>query len=189
MATNDDTPVEAVDISTLVHAVLRGDRSAYAILYDRYVKLVGAICYDTTHDVGEAMDLSQEVFLRAFLRLRDLRKPDRFGAWLLAIARRVCQEWRRRRARTNRRQVAMEMQALPAAQSERDDEAIGCLHRALLQLPEKERLAIQAFYLLEEPPEQVRTMLQLSRPGLYRVLKRARNRLKRLMQGRWEYLP
>jgi RNA polymerase sigma-70 factor (ECF subfamily) len=63
------------------------------------------------------------------------------------------------------------------------------LEEALGQLPEKERLAIHAFYLLEQSPDAARAALGLSRSGLYKVLERARTRLNRLMQEHWERLP
>ncbi|GAF87154.1 unnamed protein product, partial [marine sediment metagenome] len=64
-----------------------------------------------------------------------------------------------------------------------------CIHEALLQLPEKERIAIQAFYLMDESTERAQAILNLSRSGLYRVLQRARNRLKHLLKDYREDLP
>ena len=58
----------------------------------------------------------------------------------------------------------------------------GRIHEALLRLPAKERIAVQAFYLLDESSERARAILKLSRSGLYRVLQRARNRLKHLLE-------
>ena len=55
----------------LVRTILDGDTSAYAVLYDRYAQLVRAMCFDTTRNNTDAADLSQEVFLRAFRRLRE----------------------------------------------------------------------------------------------------------------------
>ncbi|HOB75147.1 MAG TPA: sigma factor [Phycisphaerae bacterium] len=71
----------------LVRSVLGGDRAAYARLYDRYARWVRAICYDRTRSISDAQDLTQEVFLRACVRLGELREPERFAAWLYSIAR------------------------------------------------------------------------------------------------------
>jgi RNA polymerase sigma-70 factor (ECF subfamily) len=46
-------------------------------------------------------------------------------------------------------------------------------------LPEKERLALHAFYLQEESVEEARRVLGLSRSGFYRMLERARARLRK----------
>jgi len=47
---------------TLVNGVLDGDQAAFAELYDRRARLIRAICFDVTHDLDAAADLTQEVF-------------------------------------------------------------------------------------------------------------------------------
>src|SRR5690606_34246490 len=73
--------------ASLVAAVLTGRREQYAVLYDRYARLVRAVCHDETRHLEEAQDLAQEVFLRAFDRLAQLRAHDRFASWLLSMTR------------------------------------------------------------------------------------------------------
>jgi RNA polymerase sigma-70 factor (ECF subfamily) len=51
-------------------------------------------------------------------------------------------------------------------------------------LPERERLALHAFYLQEMNVEQARVVLGLSKSGLYRVLSCARRRLARVLRQR-----
>ena len=166
----------------LVRTILNGDTSAYAVLYDRYAQLVRAMCYDTTRNITDTGDLSQEVFLRAFRRLRDLRRPERYGAWLVAITKTVCQDWRRTGARDRHRYMNPEDVSTTASITPCKDSIDQCIHEALLQLPEKERIAVQAFYLLDESTERAQAILNLSRSGLYRVLQRAKNRLKHLLK-------
>ncbi len=180
---------DATEDGVLVRTILNGDTSAYAVLYDRYAQLVRAKCYDTTRNITETADLSQEVFLRAFRKLGDLRHPERYGAWLVAITRTACQDWRRTRARDKHRHMNPEDVSATAPIAPDNNSVDRCIHEALLQLPEKERLAIQAFYLLDESTERAQAILNLSRSGLYRVLRRARNRLKHLLRDYWEDLP
>ena len=166
----------------LVRAVLRGDKTAYGELYDRYAKVIRAICYDVTGAVPDAQDLAQDVFLRAYERLAELRRAERFAGWLIGIARMVCREWLKRQIRTRRRTESVDPDKLAEADTGSaylDD--LGHLHHALLKLPARERVAIEAFYLLGQSPEQAGSMLGLRRSGFYRVLQRARGRLKRLM--------
>jgi RNA polymerase sigma-70 factor (ECF subfamily) len=167
---------------TLVQGVLEGDRSAFAELYDRRARLIRAICYDATRDLHAAADLTQEVFLRAYRKLGQLRDADRFGAWLAGIARQVCREWRRSRRR-ERERMSDPALARSAALDERDgpEQRIVDLREAIATLPEKERLALHAFYLQELDAEQAGAVLGLSRSGIYRVLSCARERLRKLL--------
>ena len=187
MAINRETPAGILpEDDHLVRAVLAGDHSAYGTLYDRYVRLIEAVCFDSTGDVNEAQDLCQDVFLLGFQRLSGLRKPDRYAPWMVGIAKRVCRDWRRARRRAKVRidrvahlHAAVAQQAADCAW-DRDD--VHRLHEAILHLPYRERLALQSFYLLDEPASRVQAILGLSQSGLYKVLERARARLKRWLQ-------
>ena len=175
----------------LVRKTLAGEQCAYAELYDRYARLVRAICFDMTGDLVAAQDLAQEVFLRAWRRLGTLRDPARYSPWLIAIARNTCRRWRRGRSRDRHRYVGLQPgeNDLPVSDPPPDDEQLGRLHAAIAELPEKERLALHAFYLLGESPEDARAALGLSRSGLYRTLERARKRLKLLMTTHGRSVP
>jgi len=161
-----------------IQAVRAGDRAAYGKLYDRYAPLIRAICYDHVRSLADAQDLAQDVFLRAYERLDRLRQPDCFGRWLAAMARHRCREWRRQAARNRRRQEhPRETEETPTSAD--NDGELARLGILLARLPEQERLALHAFYLREESVEEARRLFGLSRSGFYRVLERARARLKK----------
>lgn len=161
----------------LAKAALRGDRSAFAELYDRRARLIRAICFDTTSDLHSAADLTQEVFLRAYAKLDSLREPDRFSAWLTGIARQVCREWRRGRLRDRQMACRLPKEAEPSASDREVDPRLETLREALNRLPERERLSLQAFYLQDLDAEEARAVLGLSKSTFYRVLAKARERL------------
>jgi RNA polymerase sigma-70 factor (ECF subfamily) len=157
-----------------------GDRQAYGQLYDRYAPLVRAVCYDQVRNLADAQDLAQDVFLLAYERLGSLRKLGSFGRWLVGIARWRCREWQRQKCRAQRRQE-VEREAAPTGSAWPNDGPLKALRHQVAQLPEKERLALHAFYLRDESAEQARRIMGLSRSGFYRVLERGRKRLERLM--------
>jgi len=68
--------------SELVKRALAGQRSAFAELVDRYRDAACAVAYHYLGDFEEAQDAAQEAFVRAYLRLRQLREPGKFGARL-----------------------------------------------------------------------------------------------------------
>jgi RNA polymerase sigma-70 factor, ECF subfamily len=87
-ALDDETP--------LVLAAKAGDRVAFGHLYDRYARVVHGVLLARV-PLGEVDDLVHEVFLRALPRLHTLRQPERFGSWLIAIARNCANDYHRRR--------------------------------------------------------------------------------------------
>jgi RNA polymerase sigma-70 factor (ECF subfamily) len=181
----EDVALNEKSDSELVQAAADGDKNAYGLLYDRYAPLVRAICYDHTRHLTDAQDLAQDVFLRAYERLGSLRKPEGFGRWLVGIARLRCREWQRQKHRERPRQQAIQEAILSGRTSPGNGE-VEQLRRQVARLPEKERLALHAFYLREHSAEEARRTLGLSRSGFYRVLERGRKRLERLMARRQE---
>jgi len=186
MAEDDEREIRRVAASdeTLVLGTLRGDRSAFAELYDRRARLIRAICYDTTGDSHACADLTQEVFLRAYRKLSDLADPARFTPWLVSIARRVCLEWVRKRHRDRRVFGESIGESDVSFEDHPSGDDVAELREAITQLPPKDRLALHSFYLQELDPEQARAVLGLSRSGLYRALASARRKLAAVLQQR-----
>lgn len=172
-----------VSDEALVRAARDGDRDAFAVLHDRYAGLISALCRDQERDAHAARDLAQEVFLRAYQKLHDLSDPRRFGAWLVGIARLVCLEGRRCGARRPRPLSGGECGDSPAiAADEAVDERLDVLREAIARLPERERLALHAFYLQELDARQICDLLGVSRSGMYFILASARQRLASMLR-------
>src|ERR1700730_16137712 len=81
----------------LVSRALGGDTEAFAVLFDRYGRLVRAVVWDAGFDWATVLDMTQECFLRAYKQLAGLRKQEQFRFWLTGIARQIIREARRRR--------------------------------------------------------------------------------------------
>jgi len=113
-------------------------------------------------------------------KLDCLHDPDRFGKWLIGIARLRCREWLRRNLRGQDKRVELS-EAQIAVPDPPDDDRIEMLRKMIATLPEKERLALHTFYLQGKSADNARRVMGLSRSGYYRILERARKHLKQLM--------
>jgi RNA polymerase sigma factor (sigma-70 family) len=118
--------------------------------------------------------------MRAYEKLSCLRNPDRFGKWIVGIARMRCKEWRRQRSHDRDKHVGLD-DAEPVIANPSNDGRIELLREIITTLPEKERLALHTFYLQGKSAEVARRIMGLSRSGFYRVLDRARKRLEYLL--------
>jgi RNA polymerase sigma-70 factor, ECF subfamily len=167
----------ALDDAYLVRRTLRGDLEAFGNLYERYARLVRAVCWDATRDLSEAQDLAQEVFLRAFQRLPELRDPAKFGPWVTGIARLLAKEWLRGRVRDkNQFESAVSGESSRLA-ADFEDDRLAVLLDLMTDLPEMERLALHAFYLEGQNADQAAIATGLSRSAFYKLLHRARENL------------
>ena len=79
----------------LVRQARAGDTDAFASLLDRYRRMVEIVSARVVKDHSAVDDLVQEATLTAFLSLRELRDPERFGAWLCGIALNLCRSYLR----------------------------------------------------------------------------------------------
>lgn len=62
---------------------------AFQLLVQRYTPEVFAIIYRSLRNRADAEDITQEVFLRAFRKLSQLKDPSLFVGWLKRIAQRL----------------------------------------------------------------------------------------------------
>jgi RNA polymerase sigma-70 factor (ECF subfamily) len=76
----------AVEDADLIREARRGDVEAYNLLISRWEKRVYNYLLRIVADREEALDLSQDVFLKAYQNLRKLEDPARFAPWLFRIA-------------------------------------------------------------------------------------------------------
>jgi RNA polymerase sigma-70 factor (ECF subfamily) len=167
--------------SELVARVVAGDRNAFGVLYDRYARLVRAVVASVAGGSATVNDLAQECFLRAYRNVSRLRQPDRFGPWLAGIARQVAREHRRSKRR-DRHEFVAESLLVPdglrdPASAAQEAEEIALVLERLGKLPERERLAIHAFFFLDCDADEAAAMLRLSRSGIYALLGRALARM------------
>jgi RNA polymerase sigma-70 factor (ECF subfamily) len=83
------------DPRELIVAAQAGDRAAFGRLYGRYARMVHGIALAQLRS-EDADDVVQDVFVRALDQLHTLRDVHAFGGWLMAIARHLIVDIRRR---------------------------------------------------------------------------------------------
>lgn len=76
----------AVEDADLVAKTRQGDVEAYNLLISRWESRVFNYLLRIAGSREDALDLSQEVFLKGFQNVRKLQDPARFGPWLFRIA-------------------------------------------------------------------------------------------------------
>ena len=72
--------------SDVVKAVLAGDREAFSLLVERYQKGLATYIFHMVHHYEEALELTQEVFIKVFENLDRYDGQYKFSTWLYKIA-------------------------------------------------------------------------------------------------------
>jgi RNA polymerase sigma-70 factor (ECF subfamily) len=76
----------AVEDADLIRQAARGKVEAYNLLVSRWEKRVYNYLLRITGNREDALDLAQDVFLKAYQNLKKLDDPGRFAPWLYRIA-------------------------------------------------------------------------------------------------------
>jgi RNA polymerase sigma factor (sigma-70 family) len=91
------TPAEGTGDRELLARAAAGDRGAFGQLYDRHVRPVYWQAYSVVGDAGEAEDVTQDVFITTWDKIRHISVVDESVLpWLLVTARYTALNARRR---------------------------------------------------------------------------------------------
>src|SRR5687768_12657676 len=85
---------EATDAALLRQFAASGDDLAFAVLMDRYGKLVLALCRRLLRHEQDAEDAFQATFLVLAQKAGSIRKAESVGSWLYGVASRVARKAR-----------------------------------------------------------------------------------------------
>lgn len=72
----------------LIARVVAGEREAFDLLYDRYLKRVYSFVHRRMGNRADAEEVVQEIFFSSFSSLASFRGESSFASWILGIARR-----------------------------------------------------------------------------------------------------
>src|SRR5208337_3375021 len=97
-----------------------GHPEDFGLLVDRYQKPLFSFLASRVGNFPQAEEAAQESFVRAFLSLKKLRKPESFYSWLLGIAGRVAKEQFRSELRHRQDPEAAKTMMMSAADHEKD---------------------------------------------------------------------
>lgn len=87
---------EKAHVRRLVQHAKRGDREAYRELVQRYQKRVFGILFGMLRSREDAMELTQDVFIKVYQRIKDFEEKSSFYTWVYRIAFNLAIDFRRR---------------------------------------------------------------------------------------------
>ena len=193
--TDDASPTDG----QLVARTIDGDKKAFDELIVRYQRQAVAVSYRLLGNTQDALEVTQDAFLKSFTSLSTLQKPEAFGGWLMRIVSNLSLNFRR--GRKTRQQLPLDDLLGPSEPSTADtsgsdwmvqsgdpvrrleSQELGKkLQEALNQLPEKQRLAIIMFTIEQMPQKQVAETLECSVEAVKWHVFQGRKKLKEMLK-------
>jgi RNA polymerase sigma-70 factor, ECF subfamily len=177
----------------LMALVGRGDTAAFKELVERHQSLVAGTIARMLGSNSDVEDIAQQVFIRVWKSAGRYVARAKFTTWLLKITRNlVFNELRRSKRHAQvplQSETGGEEMPLPDEAARPPDaylleaELQEAIERAIVQLPESQRMALILRRYQEMNYEQIAEILNLSVPAVKSVLFRARTELRERLQG------
>jgi RNA polymerase sigma-70 factor (ECF subfamily) len=175
----------------LIAAVLAGDSASFEPLIVKYQPRIFATARRYARRESEVEDIVQEIFLKAFQKLRSFRGDAPFEHWLMRLAVRTCYDFLRGHQR-NREFAFTELtdperdwldafSAAPENCADDSDAARLLIQRALEQLSAPARMIITLMEIEDRPVKEIAQLTGWSVPLVKVRAFRARAELRKVL--------
>jgi len=181
-----------MDESELIKGIQMADRQAFRTLVEYYQKMVVNTCLGIVHNQPDAEDLAQEVFLEVFRNTDQFRGDARLSTWLYRIAVNRSLNFmranRRKRfwqsleetfsgGRNHSREISENRNDQPDNEI-KDQQRRDMLHKAIDNLPERQRTAFTLNKYEDLSYQQVAEIMELSLASVESLIHRAKKNLQ-----------
>ena len=105
--------MKTIDVKTLsdedlvFKIVETNNTHLFAVLYDRFSKVVYNKCYGFSKSKEEAEDLTHDVFIRLFVKLKTFKGNSKFSTWLYSFTYNFCVNYVQRNAYKKKEKVTV----------------------------------------------------------------------------------
>jgi len=173
----ESTDQEVIDM------ILSGTVEKYDLLMKRYQELVYKISFSFGKNQENAMDISQEVFLKAYQKLGQLKNRGRFKSWITKMAYREAINWTRdHKHYSNQSEFDEDLHVVISL----NDEQFAKEHKqhlisCLFKLNTRYRLAVVLRYFENQSIREISETMRCSEPMVKNLLFRSISQLKNTM--------
>jgi RNA polymerase sigma-70 factor, ECF subfamily len=153
----------------------------FEIFVRNYQNMVFSVSTRIVGNTADAEDITQEVFIRAYERFKELRNSATVGGWLKTVAtnlsinhlNRYRARWKFFSEQTEPVEIAIE--------SEQENDRAAALETAIQKLPDAHRVPLVLFHFQQLTYDEIAAKLQISLSKVKSDIHRGRETLKRLV--------
>ena len=174
----------------LLHRIKDGNESAFHEFFENHHKAVYHLYFHMLHDLHKAEDITQEVFLKAFMRVDKFRGESKVSTWLYRIAVNLCLNHQRQKKHKNilsldfmferRNQQARDPGNGPLERLNQKEEKL-IVRETIDSLPKNQRIAIIFNHYEGFSYHEISEIMNLSVSSVRSLIYRAKQRLQKRM--------
>ena len=185
------TDIQKLTDEELVAKIVQSNNTQlFAVLYDRYASVVYNKCYGFANSKEEAQDLTHDVFIRLFVKLRTFKGRSKFSTWLYSFTYNFCVNYVQRNTHKKQEKVTVVTDQVKedASVDEIDDATLFALKsdqlaRALKIIDPNDKMILLMKYQDEMPIKEISQILDLGESAVKMRLKRAKERVIEICKG------
>ncbi len=173
--------------AALVMKIKAGQRHAFRELVERYKKPAYRMALGLIGNRDDALDISQEAFLRVYKSADTFDENQPFLPWFYTIIANLCRTWMRRRSRVDNRMVDVEDPSFLLVDDSNPEqtvikkETVARLQKALLQLDFRDREIIMLQHFRGLSYDEIAEILKIPKGTVMSRLYYSRKKLAALM--------
>ena len=170
----------------VIEACKQGDRDAFRCLFERHQDRVYSVAlYFFGGDEATAADVTQQVFLKLFTRIRQFQGEAEFTTWLYRLTTNACIDEQRKRRRVQQFGEGFELNEPSGGKTQEESVARAEVKRLVKQavatLKPKLRVVMLLKYFEEMSYEEIGVVLGLSKGTVASRLNRGHKALARTL--------
>ncbi|WP_369048545.1 RNA polymerase sigma factor [Tenacibaculum sp. UWU-22] len=169
--------------------VQSNDTHLFAVLYDRYAKVVYNRCYSFSKNKEEAQDLTHDVFVRLFVKLRTFKGKSKFSTWLYSFTYNFCVNYVQRNVEKKKEKVTVVTDNIKEKSpiDEIDDATLlelksDKLAKALEMIDPQEKMILLMKYQDDMSIQEIQEVLGLGASAVKMRIKRAKEKVVKICQ-------
>lgn len=178
------TENNALSESEVIKKVQKGHTEAYQVIVEHYMKRAYYIALGFVRNAQDAMDVSQESFIKAFRKIKRFDPGKPFFPWFYKLLKNLCLDHIKHRSRTQ--EIPLD-EARVLREEREDREMKEILWRGIEELPFEQREVIILRYFQQYSYQEIAEIT--ARPvgtvmsSLYYAKKRLREAIKKFLSA------
>ncbi|MFV9551266.1 RNA polymerase sigma factor [Algibacter sp. PT7-4] len=167
----------------LVEAIVKTNNTLlFEKLYDKYAGLVYNKCFGFAKDGDEAKDLTQDVFLKLFVKLASFKGKSKFSTWLYAFTYNHCVNYVTRNTAKKFEKQSVDYKDIENLSEEEDDNSflsmqVDKLKIALELISPEEKMILLLKYQDNLSIKEIASALSIGESAVKMRIKRAKDKL------------
>lgn len=167
----------------LIEKIIRtNDSYLFSQLYDRYVKVVYNKCLGFSKSKEEAQDLTHDIFLKLFVKLRSFKGKSKFSTWLYSFTYNHCVNYVQRDSEKRKPKVSIDDYLEKFSEEEVSDNSIFSLKteklKKVLELIDvNDKVILLLKYQDDLSIKDIKAVLNIGESAVKMRLKRAKERV------------